>query len=129
MTIFNSALSISLMLLGISSVAAQQAATQPANQTTVADSVPAREVHYRKNIDDLSESELAAFEHAFKRMKEKSQTNIYDRTGFLWNAWIHNCSAVDAPDTREKPLPGDGLKKLLANNAMDSCNPRNFVAM
>ncbi len=131
MTIFNSAVSISLVLVfGISSVATRLAVAQPAaaTQEAVATSVPVRPVHYRKNIDDLSKQELAAFEHAFSRLKEKSQANIYDRTGFIWNAWIHNCPSVEVPDTRSKPLPGDGLKKLLANGTIDSCDPRNFVA-
>lgn len=124
--IVNYALSASLLLAGASEVAAQVTAPAITPGTTPP---AAREVRLRKNVDDLSPQELAAFEHAFQRMKEISQANIYDRKGFIWNAWIHNCNAVTVLDSRNVPLPGDGLKKLLASATLDSCEPRNFATI
>ncbi|MFZ6640159.1 tyrosinase family protein [Undibacterium sp. TC4M20W] len=71
-----------------------------------------REVKYRKNIDELSAEELAAFEHAVKMMKVKSAKNIYDRTGFLWQAWVHNCTSVAVNDKRQYALASGDNKQL-----------------
>ncbi len=60
-----------------------------------------RDVKYRKNIDHLTEQELAAYEHAVKMMKQKSQENVYDRTGFLWQAWVHDCTSISVTDDRQ----------------------------
>jgi tyrosinase len=29
-------------------------------------------------------------------MKKKIERNVFDRTGFLWQAWVHNCTNIDA---------------------------------
>lgn len=55
----------------------------------------------RKNIDELTTAELAAYEHAVKMMREKSAQNPFDRTGFTWQAWVHNCTNVWVPENRE----------------------------
>ena len=72
-------------------------------------------------------------------LKKKSVKNIYDRTGFLWQAWVHNCTSVDVFDSREASLSDSeaDLTKLLANPGyvgngssppkLDSCNIRNFL--
>lgn len=86
-----------------------------------------QQVRYRKNIDDLSPAELAAYEHAVKMMKRKSEQNVFDRTGFLWQAWVHNCAATDVFDQRTAPLSAEKLSKLLGNPTLDSCNVRNFL--
>ena len=69
----------------------------------------ARIVRYRKNIDELTPAELDAFKHAVGEMKRKSQENVYDRRGFLWQAWVHNCPSVDVFNDRQASLPGEGL--------------------
>ena len=55
----------------------------------------------RKNIDDLTAAELAAYEHAVEMMKKKSLANPFDRTGFTWQAWVHNCTNIWASANRE----------------------------
>ena len=42
----------------------------------------AADVLKRRNIDDL---------------KDRSATNQYDKSGFLWQAWIHNCPSTWVP--------------------------------
>lgn len=62
----------------------------------------------RKNIDDLTAQELAAYEHAVQILKDRNQANPYDREGYLWQAWIHNCMKIfvpDDPSTVEEPTP------------------------
>lgn len=87
----------------------------------------ARIVRYRKNIDDLTPAELAAFKHAVSEMKRKSQENVYDRRGFLWQAWVHNCPSVDVFNDRKAALPGDGLKWLLSDPTRNSCDVAYFL--
>ena len=77
-----------------------------------AQNAPPREIKYRKNIDELSTEELAAFEHAVKMMKVKSAKNIYDRTGFLWQAWVHNCPSVAVNEQRQYALASGDDKQL-----------------
>lgn len=48
----------------------------------------------RKNIDNLTPEELAAYEHAIQLLKDRSNINPYDESGFLWQSWIHNCPSV-----------------------------------
>jgi hypothetical protein len=114
----------SLVLAG--SASAQQ---DVAPVCTLAKKIETREVKYRKNIEDLTAAELAAYEHAIKMMKLKSQHNVFDRTGFLWQAWVHNCSKVDVLDGRYAPLSEAGLTKLLGNQKVDSCNINKFLDM
>jgi tyrosinase len=84
------------------------------------------EVKYRKNIDELSADELAAFEHAVKMMKIKSARNIYDRTGFLWQAWVHNCTSVAVNDKRQYAL-GRGDDRQLYQIIQDQLNTGNNI--
>ena len=61
----------------------------------------------RKNIDNLTSSELAAFEHALQILKDRSEKNPYDKSGYLWQAWVHNCPSTwvpkdGLPDDREQ---------------------------
>ena len=105
--------SLALIGLGTGSVAAQPASTPPVTQVDAAVSVPV--VKYRKNIDTLTDAELAAYTHAVDMLKKKSAKYIYDRTGFLWQAWVHNCTSVDVFDSREASLSEADLTKLLAN--------------
>lgn len=51
----------------------------------------------RKNIDDLTNQELAAFEHAIQILKDRSAANPYDEAGYLWQAWVHNCPSTWVP--------------------------------
>ena len=51
----------------------------------------------RKNIDLLSADELAAYEHAIQILKDRSAANPFDRTGYLWQAWVHNCPFIRQP--------------------------------
>lgn len=87
----------------------------------------ASEVRYRKNIDDLSPAELAAYKHAVKMMKQKSQQNIFDRSGHIWQAWVHNCTQVDVFDARQASLSAAGLKRALSNPGQDSCQILNLI--
>jgi tyrosinase len=57
----------------------------------------AAQVPLRKNIDLLTPDELAAYEHAIQIMKDRSAANSYDRTGYLWQAWVHNCFLIFQP--------------------------------
>ena len=87
----------------------------------------ARVVRYRKNIDELTPAELDAFKHAVSEMKRKSQENVYDRRGFLWQAWVHNCPSVDVFNDRQASLPGEGLKWLLSDPSRNSCDVAYFL--
>ena len=80
----------------------QQTALADSAATTITPSFDG--VRWRKNIDDLSDDELKAYEHAVAMMKEKSQQNIYDREGFLWHAWVHNCNEVQVDKNRQVSL-------------------------
>jgi hypothetical protein len=62
----------------------------------------------RKNIDKLTAQELAAYEHAIQIMKDRSAANQYDKTGYLWQAWVHNCPAMWVPKDGKE----DGREKL-----------------
>lgn len=60
----------------------------------------------RKNIDLLTTQELAAYEHAIRILKNRSAVNPFDRSGYRWQAWVHNCpfiwqpaNGVGAPDS------------------------------
>jgi hypothetical protein len=57
----------------------------------------AADVLKRRNIDDLSPQELSAYEHAFQIIMDRSAKNQYDKTGFLWQAWVHNCPSTYVP--------------------------------
>ncbi|MFC4158694.1 hypothetical protein [Chitinimonas lacunae] len=76
------------LLLGITGCATRQ----PAAPATVAMAAPASvsappvKRLLRRNIDDLSAQELAAYEHAVAMMRHKSQANPFDRQGFTWQA-------------------------------------------
>ena len=62
------------------------------------------ELIVRKNIDNLAPSELAAYEHAIQILKDRSDKDPYDKEGFLWQAWIHNCPSLHVP------LPSTSIK-------------------
>ena len=51
----------------------------------------------RKNIDLLTKDELAAYEHAIQILKDRSDANPFDRSGYLWQAWVHNCPFIWQP--------------------------------
>jgi len=60
----------------------------------------------RKNIDKLTPQELAAYEHAIQILKDRSKANQYDKTGYLWQAWVHNCVSTWVPnDGKEDGRP------------------------
>ncbi len=83
---------------------------------------------YRKNIDELSAAELAAFEHAVAVLKKKSQDNVFDRTGFIWQSWVHNCTSVVVPNTRQAGISAADMQKYLLSQATpDSCNTSAFL--
>jgi tyrosinase len=59
------------------------------------------QVLLRKNIDLLSADELAAYEHAMQilidrsgKKDDHSDGNPFDRSSYLWQAWIHNCPFI-----------------------------------
>ena|SRR5438105_1705800 len=62
----------------------------------------------RKNIDNLTAQELAAYEHAIQIMKDRSAANQYDKSGYLWQAWVHNCPSTWVPKDGKE----DGRKPL-----------------
>lgn len=68
----------------------------------------AADVLKRKNVDNLTAQELAAFEHAIQIMKDRSAKNQYDRSGYLWQAWVHNCVSTYVP----KDGKPDGRKPI-----------------
>lgn len=59
--------------------------------------VLAQNVLKRRNIDDLSPQELSAYEHAIQILKDRSAKNQYDKSGLLWQAWVHNCPSTWVP--------------------------------
>ena len=75
----------------------------------------------RKNIDNLTPEELAAFEHALQILKDRSKANPYDKAGYLWQAWIHNCPSTWVP-TDGKP---DGREQCDFWQGMSSPPPGN----
>ncbi|MGR9015086.1 MAG: tyrosinase family protein, partial [Gammaproteobacteria bacterium] len=118
-----------LLCLSSSYVSAKEPPQSTSAMTGKASQPSVRTVNYRKNIDELTPYELAAYEHAVEMMKHKSQENVYDRTGFIWQAWVHNCPAVDVLDGRLASLTEEKLKKLLGNPNLSSCNVRNFLSV
>ena len=69
-------------------------------QGLLAQFVPGRDpTVVRKNIDKLTEEELESYEFALKVMKERSDKNPYDKTGFAWQAWVHNKTDVTMPES------------------------------
>jgi tyrosinase len=57
----------------------------------------ASDVLPRKNVDDLTKDELEAYVYAWKILKERSQANPFDTSGYLWQAWVHNRPAIRVP--------------------------------
>src|SRR6266851_844013 len=51
----------------------------------------------RKNIDLLTAEELSAYEHAIQILKDRSVANPHDKTGYVWQAWVHNCPFIWQP--------------------------------
>lgn len=79
-------------------------------------------VRMRKNIDDLTPQELAAYEHAIDVMRQKSLANKNDRAGYLWQAWVHNCNGVPVPDTGAAvPIAADPAKNGWFSDADAFC--------
>ena len=62
------------------------------------------QVPLRKNIDLLTKDELAAYEHAIQILKDRSNVNPYDKTGYLWQAWVHNCPFIWQPASGALPI-------------------------
>lgn len=111
------------LALAAGAVGAEQCAAPPAPSNPDAP----REVRYRKNIDDLTPAELDAFKHAVAELKRKSQENIYDRSGFLWQAWVHNCTSVNVFNDRAAALPAADMKLLLGDATRNSCDVAYFL--
>src|SRR5436190_2520397 len=59
----------------------------------------AAQIALRKNIDLLTREELAAYEHAMQILKDRSQANGYDKSGYRWQAWVHNCPFIWQPSS------------------------------
>lgn len=59
----------------------------------------------RKNIDLLTPGELAAYEHAFQILRDRSTADPYDRSGFYWQAWVHNCYLIVEPKDGGAAVP------------------------
>jgi len=59
----------------------------------------------RKNIDSLTSDEQAAYLHAWAIIKERSQKNFYDTSGYMWQSSVHDSPAVKLPDG-SKAYPG-----------------------
>jgi tyrosinase len=57
----------------------------------------------RKNIDLLTPTELAAYEHAIQILKDRSAADPFDKTGYLWQAWVHNCPFIKQPASGSGP--------------------------
>lgn len=55
----------------------------------------------RKNIDVLDPTELATYEHALRIMKDRSNANPFDKTGYAWQAWVHNSLHLSYPESEE----------------------------
>lgn len=55
----------------------------------------------RKNIDSLSATELATYEHAIQILKDRAAENPYDLEGYAWQAWVHNVNRVSVPKVNE----------------------------
>jgi len=66
-----------------------------------------QELVVRKNLDDLTALELATYEHAIQILKDRSNVNPYDTTGYAWQAWVHNKSKVYLPPTPLDKIPKD----------------------
>ena len=79
----------------------------------------------RKNIDLLSKDELAAYEHAIQIMKDRSAANPYDKSGYLWQAWVHNCTFIWQP---ANGIGAPGSHGGRCDNAMVSPPAPDFVA-
>src|SRR5262249_45978742 len=80
------------------------------------------EVPLRKNIDLLTAEELAAYEHAIQILKDRSAANAFDRTGYLWQAWVHNCAVI------WQPANGVGSHSDQCDNPAGQ-PPRGFIAV
>lgn len=80
----------------------------------------------RKNIDDLSTLELQAYEHAIQILKDRSEKNAYDKTGYLWQAWVHNCPFIWRPENgsgkRVNKHPCDSIRSKPGPN-YDASHP------
>lgn len=55
----------------------------------------------RKNIDDLTPTELATYEHAIQILRDRSAENPYVLDGYAWQAWVHNLNRVSIPKENE----------------------------
>lgn len=81
-------------------------------------------VRLRKNIDDQTPQELAAYEHAIDMMRKKSLANKNDREGYLWQAWVHNCNGVPVPDSGAAvPIVADPAKNGWFSDSDAFCPP------
>jgi hypothetical protein len=75
------------------------------------------QVPQRKNIDLLTADELAAYEHAIQILKDRSAANPFDRTGYLWQAWVHNCPFI------RQPVSGTGPHSEKCDSLLSAPNP------
>lgn len=83
------------------------------------------QVPLRKNIDLLRPEELAAYEHAIQILKDRSNVNPYDKTGYLWQAWVHNCPFIWQPASG---VGASGSHGGRCDNALVSPPGPDFVA-
>jgi tyrosinase len=80
------------------------------------------QVHLRKNIDLLNPTELSAYEHAIQILKDRSAANAFDQTGYLWQAWVHNCAVI------WQPVSGVGSHSVQCDNPAAQ-PPPGFIAV
>ncbi len=131
MTIVSYLLGISLVLIGSHVFALQASSLQAADTASqIVSQQFSAEIKQRKNIDELTPAELAVYEHAVKMLKLKSQNNVFDRTGFIWQSWVHDCSFVNVFNSRKAQLSEKDMNKYLLSKATpDSCNTGIFLDM
>lgn len=117
------------MLISFNTLALEKAVLEAAD-IAVINQQPNANLSYRKNIDDLTPSELAAYKHAVKMLKIKSERNVFDRTGFMWQSWVHNCPSVDVVNSRKAVLSAADMENyLLRKPSPDSCKIETFLTM
>jgi tyrosinase len=79
------------------------------------------QVPQRKNIDLLTPQELAAYEHAIQILMDRSAANPFDKSGYRWQAWVHNCEFI------RQPASGTGAHDENCDSVATAPDP-NFVA-
>lgn len=77
---------------------------------------PVVQRNVRRNIDELSVDEMTAYQHALRLLMDRSQKNVYDINGFLWQTWVHNCANLILPANPNRPLAEQVWPKTLRCN-------------